>query len=388
LAGCLGSDGGGNETVKLGVVVPQEGAYAFLGTNMEDAVKLLETQINENGGLLGNDVEVVARNGKGESEASVSAARQLIDQDDVDALGGCVSTSAALAVSSHAVSEQVIYSPYATSSPELSSGECNRFTFMNGANNVMVGRFGAQWTAENVGRDFYIMYPNYAYGESVNESWTQVIEAAGGSIVGRTSAPLGTDDFSAVIDDIRSAEPDAIVQGFAGTGGIAFYQQAAEEGLTDIPMMAPAMLAPVAAGIPESVSEAVDIYGMLYYDRAIDNEKNRQFVEDYVSEYNTAPNMGGSEGWVGAQMYFKAVREAGTTDTDDVISEYEQLSRETILGTVSQRACDHQAEAPYRIGLVQGTETVGDSDMPVYEFVAESDGSERLSCGESGCDKS
>ena len=71
------------DTIKIGWYGPLSGSAASVGVSGETAVKLAVKQINEKGGVLGKQVELVEYDDQGNTEVSVKNVTRLIEQDQV-----------------------------------------------------------------------------------------------------------------------------------------------------------------------------------------------------------------------------------------------------------------------------------------------------------------
>lgn len=84
MAACGGDDAGGDTSgpMKIGGIGPLSGEAAFLGENtLNFGARLAVTAANENGGVLGEDVELVTQDDERRTEAAVSGFRNLMSQD-------------------------------------------------------------------------------------------------------------------------------------------------------------------------------------------------------------------------------------------------------------------------------------------------------------------
>jgi neutral amino acid transport system substrate-binding protein len=79
-----GSSGG----VSVGVLLPFTGEYDWVGSNVLPVVEMLAEEINADGGIGGNQVEVISGDTEATVDASVSAAQKLINVDGVDLIIG------------------------------------------------------------------------------------------------------------------------------------------------------------------------------------------------------------------------------------------------------------------------------------------------------------
>lgn len=89
LAGAVAAAGGGvhADTISLGAPIPLTGYFAADGETMEQAINLAVGEINERGGLLGSQVEVVTFDiGDLTPDKLAAAAANLIEREQVSAL--------------------------------------------------------------------------------------------------------------------------------------------------------------------------------------------------------------------------------------------------------------------------------------------------------------
>ncbi|WP_254536995.1 ABC transporter substrate-binding protein [Halomarina litorea] len=110
LAGCTGDDGDGNDSdgnggggggggngsgggggsgsLKLGVLVPFSGEYAWVGENVLPVARLVAQEINDDGGIGGEQVSLVQGDTEASPDASLSAAKKLVNVDGVAGIIG------------------------------------------------------------------------------------------------------------------------------------------------------------------------------------------------------------------------------------------------------------------------------------------------------------
>lgn len=80
VAGCGESDDSNNGSWRIGLQAPITGDLAQLGEGMLEGAQLAAAEINEDGGLLGKDVEIVAIDDKGDPDTGVTAAETAIEE--------------------------------------------------------------------------------------------------------------------------------------------------------------------------------------------------------------------------------------------------------------------------------------------------------------------
>lgn len=87
MAGCVGDDDD-DDVITIGGTLPLSGPFADTGVFVRDGYRQWEEDINEDGGLLGREVEVVIEDDQSAPDEGVSGLNQLITQEGVDLLIG------------------------------------------------------------------------------------------------------------------------------------------------------------------------------------------------------------------------------------------------------------------------------------------------------------
>ena len=76
--GCSSSSSKSSNSLRIGLEAPITGSLAELGQGMLNGAKQAATQINNNGGVSGKKIEIVAIDDKGDPDAGVSAANNAV----------------------------------------------------------------------------------------------------------------------------------------------------------------------------------------------------------------------------------------------------------------------------------------------------------------------
>src|SRR5258708_34786060 len=70
------------------------------------------------------------------------------------------------------------------------------------------------------GKQWYIIYPNYAFGQDMTKSFTAAVTAAGGTVIGSDGSPFPnqTGDFSSLLLKAGQGKPQVLGVMQAGGG--------------------------------------------------------------------------------------------------------------------------------------------------------------------------
>ena len=112
LLSACGSDDG---AIKFGVIGPLTGDYSLYGVAVDNGSRLAAAEINEAGGVLGRDLEIISYDSKGDPTEGVNAYNRLSQQDEIDALLGATFSGVTLALKDLAIADNMpVLTPTAT----------------------------------------------------------------------------------------------------------------------------------------------------------------------------------------------------------------------------------------------------------------------------------
>src|ERR1700675_1448119 len=87
------------------------------------------------------------------------------------------------------------------------------------------------WAAQNLGKKWYLIYADYAWGKQCNQVLQETLKKNGGTVLGAIPYPLGSAEFSAHLPKIQAAKPEVLMTVTPGADNIAFLKQAISFGL-------------------------------------------------------------------------------------------------------------------------------------------------------------
>jgi neutral amino acid transport system substrate-binding protein len=222
LAACSSSEGGGGAEgggdaapLKVGTLLPVTGTLAFLGPPEIAGVGLAVDDLNEAGGVLGNDVELVQTDSGDSTDLNVStqSATDLIGQDVNVVIGAASSSVSQNVVDTFAEAGVMQISP-ANTSTEL-SGVSPLYARTAPPDTVQGAALGSRILDDGHTR-VGLLVQNESYGTGLRDNVQLAVEAGGGEVVygatgeGQEFQP-GESNFSAQVTALLAQQPDAIV---------------------------------------------------------------------------------------------------------------------------------------------------------------------------------
>lgn len=385
VAGCSGlGGGGGSDTIKIGGVYLLSGIASALGAASANAAEVAVEQINENGGIMGQEVEIEVRDHGEDPQAQI---RSVAQEYGADVMLGL--TSSGVTLGSAPTIESLgmpftltdIGTPYITEPDTESYGDYYEaddgraaFTpnmFRTNSNTSHMTYAIAQFIANEYGAMRVAnMGPNYAYGQQCWDYFRAYSEGLGvdHEYVASEFPELGASDMTPQINSVLDADPDLVFTSFWAGDATTFISQAADQGMfeqVDDVFDTIGADPTVYRALGDTTPEGIHMSGW-YWPTAYDNENNQAFLDAYAERYSdddTTPNIPGFTGgstYAAIYMYKKAIEAAGSTNEDDIISELEGITIDNDpRGPTTISPETHQATAPCVIG-----ETSFDVDVP------------------------
>lgn len=223
LTACAGGDdggSGGDETADgdagpliIGTLLPQTGTLAYLGPPEIAGVDLAVQEINEAGGVLGSDVEVIHADSSDADHAEVAtqSVTDLISQD-VQVIVGAASSSVTLNVVDDITGAEIVQISPANTATSL-SGYADFYFRTAPPDTVQGAALGNLITGDghaNIG----ILVFNDDYGTSLRNVVKSTVEEAGATVVygneGEEFDPAAS-SFATDVTALMATSPDAVV---------------------------------------------------------------------------------------------------------------------------------------------------------------------------------
>ncbi|HVO69037.1 MAG TPA: branched-chain amino acid ABC transporter substrate-binding protein [Aggregatilineaceae bacterium] len=219
------------EPIRIGLEGPMTGDYAYEGQGFQKAVQLLVDQTNENGGLLGRQVELIVEDDAGDPTQAALVADRLVDAEVVAVIGAYNSTATepASEIYDEAGILQITPSSTATRLTEKGFTRFFRVCFLDDRQALFAVRAMQEvMGAKTIG----ILHDNSTYAKGLAD-WTQkYAEDAGLTVAFFDAINPDDQDFTPILTNIGKAGLDAVYfTGYHAQGGL-LLRQTADLGLT------------------------------------------------------------------------------------------------------------------------------------------------------------
>lgn len=334
-----GTEAFAGSPVKIAVLTDMSGPYSGITASNVEAAKMA---IEDFGGkLLGQNIELVYRDHQCKADLANQKAKELYEKEKVDAIFDCPNSAAGLAVSNQALIHKKIFFSIGSGTTRHTGPDCNRYTFDWGYNDYMLATAVGLWAVDNLGKKWYTITADYAWGHDLLKHFQHALESKGGKLLGNQMVALGSSDFSPYILKAMSTNPDVLVLLNAGKDGVNSTKQAIEFGLKKKCKIVHALLfiEGLKAVGPEVFGDDY-VTGAWYWKS--ENPGSKEFVQKWQKKFNKPPNWMNAATYSCVTQYLEAVKRAGTNDAKPVILQLEGHSFRDLLANPGRiRAEDH-----------------------------------------------
>ncbi|MCW2945232.1 MAG: hypothetical protein JWR24_1949 [Actinoallomurus sp.] len=350
-AGCNGGPGGGGGKISDGKVVlavlnDQSGVYADLsGKNSVEAVKMAIADFKAKYGAkaVAKKIEVVTADHQNKPEVANSKAQELYDRQHADLILDVPTSSAALAVANVAKARKKLFMDIGAGTTALEGAQCNKYTFHYGYNTYMLAHGTGDTVTKDGGKNWYIIYPDYAFGQDMNKSFTAAIQGAGGTIVKNDPTPFPNDNFSTFLLKAPGLKPKPQVLGAMQAGGdlVNLVKQYNEYKLRDkgIGLAVGLMFLTDIHSVGPDALAGTKFSDAWYWN---ESQENRAWADRFQARTGKRPTFAHAANYSAAMQYLEAVQRAGTDKSDAVVKQLEGYKFNDVFaknGTI--RAQDH-----------------------------------------------
>jgi ABC-type branched-subunit amino acid transport system substrate-binding protein len=199
-------------TLKIGTILPQTGDLAVLGPAMIEAAKLAVEQVNEAGGINGGDVELVIGDSGTNEDIANDTADRLIQTETVDAIIGAASSRITLSIIDKVTGAGIVECSPSNTGSSLTTYESDApgFYFRTAPPDNLQGPALADVITGDGNANIAVVALNDEYGQGFAGFLKDSLESAGATVVADVAYDPAGQDFSADVQQVLDANPDAV----------------------------------------------------------------------------------------------------------------------------------------------------------------------------------
>ncbi|MEN6317368.1 MAG: ABC transporter substrate-binding protein [Syntrophaceae bacterium] len=360
--------------IKVGIVLPLTGAEAKFGEIEKRSFEMAVDEINKQGGIRGEKIQLIIEDDTGRPEVGRSVAEKLINKDKVVMLGGGYSSSCTYAVAGVAQQNRIPFLVNTGSADKITTSGWEYVFRLNPPVSEYAGAIESLLVEVIKPQTVVILHENSLFGTSGAKSFEETCTKLGYNVLLKQGYEAGGIDFKPVLIRAKQLNPDVIYMVSYIMDASLLMKQAKELKLT------PKMFIGGAAGFTmpefkknagvasEKVISATLWYQNLKYPGAM------QYFKNYKARYKDDTEYHGAEAYAAAQIIADALIRAKSFQPADVKQALSETYAMTVFGPVkfiSYGKFKNQNKLPtYVVQWINGKlELVWPSNIATKKFV-------------------
>lgn len=221
------------EPIIIGHQPEVTGVASVFGFWNDRAAQAAAKRINDNGGIAGRPVKLVTRDTGSNPDQGLDAMRRLILEDKADFVLGSIIADINKPSAALAAQLETLYFPSDDVPVKAGQPEANRFVFRLGHNTRIKAQAAFEWGLENLGTKWSFLSSDTTWGRAQVEDFSRLIQTKGGQVIDTVFAPLLTQDFVPLFNQIDLDATEVLYHTFFGSASVRFNSQAAAAGVFD-----------------------------------------------------------------------------------------------------------------------------------------------------------
>ncbi|BBB94917.1 MULTISPECIES: ABC transporter substrate-binding protein [Bradyrhizobium] len=309
--------------VKIGILNDQSGVYADYGGKY--SLEAARMAVEDFGGeVLGQKIEIVTADHQNKPDLATAIARRWYEVENVDMITELTTSSVALAVQELSKEKKKIDIVVGAATSRITGDACTPYSFhwAYDTRALAVGTGGA--LTEAGGDTWFFLTADYAFGYALEKDTSDIVVSKKGKVVGSVRVPLNSSDFSSFLLQAQSSKAKIIGLANAGLDTTNSIKQAAEFGIVRGGQKLAGLLMTLSEvnGLGLEAAQGLVLTEGFYWDH---DDASRAFSERFFKRTSRMPSMIHAGTYSATLSYLKAVKAAGTKDSEAVAAKLKEL---------------------------------------------------------------
>jgi branched-chain amino acid transport system substrate-binding protein len=306
------------EQVVIGDIDDMSGVYAdVMGAAGVESINMAIADFG--GTVLGRKIVVLTADHQNKPDIGASKFREWADQNGLNMLLGGSNTGVNIAMAKVAAVKKAPLFNIGPGGASLTNEDCTAYSVHYVYDTTSLANGTATAIVNGGGKSWFYLTADYAFGTQLQAAASKVVESHGGRNLGAVRVPLGAADFSSFLLQAQSSGAQVLGLANAGTDFSNSLKAANEFGITRT--MKPAALLAFLTDIHSlglKTAQGLYLTTAWYWDL---NPETRAFAKRFFDKVHREPTMDQAGVYSATLTYLKAVKAAGTTDSDRVMTE-------------------------------------------------------------------
>ena len=314
--------------IVIGDIDDLSGPYADIqGPAAVDAMKMAIADFG--GTVLGRKIVTLIADHQNKPDIGATKFREWADQSGLNVLLAGSNTGVAIAMAKVAAAKKVPYFVVGAVGASLTNQDCTAYTVHYMADTTALANGTATAIIKNGGKTWFYLTADYAFGTQLQNAASKVVDANGGKNLGSVRVPLASSDFSSFLLQAQASGAQVLALANAGADFGNSLKAANEFGISKT--MKPAALNAFITDIHSlglETAQGLYLTTAWYWDL---NDETRAFGKRFFDKIKRMPTMSQAGYYSATMTYLKAVKAAGTTDSDKVMTQLKRMKIDDVF---------------------------------------------------------
>jgi branched-chain amino acid transport system substrate-binding protein len=312
-----------DDVVKIGVLTDLSGpASTATGSGSVAAAQMAVEDFGAK--VLGKPVTVISSDTQNKPDIAAGTARQWYDIEQVDLIADVPVSAVGLAVQQVANDKKKLLIAHATGAAVFHGKFCSPYSMQWVFDTHALAVGTAQEVVKRGGDTWFFLTADYAFGHSLQDDATQIIEQNGGKVIGSVAHPFATQDLSSFVLQAQASKAKIIGIASGPPDNVNAIKLGGEFGIFQGGQQMAGLLVLItdvnALGL--KAAQGLLLTTSFYWDM---DDKTREWSKRFFAKVNHMPTMWQAGVYSSVIHYLKAVQAAGTDDPLKVAAKMREI---------------------------------------------------------------
>lgn len=290
--------------LKIGALNSYSKVFAALGNANVNGMNVYFNEIGNT--IAGRKIEIIKEDDEINPQVGLQKMKKLVQSDECDIITGIQASNVAMAAVQYLRQSGAFMLCSGAGLVDLAFTGLPYF-FRCSVDTYPLHATMGEWLYDNISKEMLISASDFAGGRGSLREFKVGFEGRGGKIIDEIYPPLGNNDFSPYLAEIRNINPPATFSFYAGTDAVRFIKQYDQYGLKDKIRLTGSGFMLESDTLPAQGKSALGALNCLHYADTLDNPENQKFVAAYREAHGEYPSVYAEYGYVAAKVIHAAV---------------------------------------------------------------------------------
>lgn len=299
------------EGARVGALIPLTGGLQAYGEGSLNGIRLAVKEVNEAGGVLGGELELVVGDTQTRAQPAIDAAMRLVSVDGVVGILGALASGNTIPVAT-TVSKpnRIPQISNASTAPAITTLDDDDFLFRTAPSDAYQGVVLAELVESAGIGSVAVLYVNNDYGVGLAEAFA---DNFGGTVTTSAAFEPNKASYRGELQSVAGGDPEALLLiAYPDDGGLLIIRQSLEEGFFDRFVFTDGM----------KTNQLVEDIGAEFMNGmfgtaagSVESDASANFAAAYEAEFGELPPLPYIDsGYDAAMIMALAIEKAGSTD--------------------------------------------------------------------------